>query len=119
MQAIVTVYVLALIAGNILCSAHPARRPVCEGCGDECDKCEFGVTKSALCGISECRKGPGEVCGGPSNSWGICGDGLICSCNRCAGCSIDSLVCFTNMTCLPHQSLESRHMDFLNRLAFK
>lgn len=31
-------------------------RPLCEGCGDECDKCEFGVTVSTLCGIRECRR---------------------------------------------------------------
>ncbi|XP_073368122.1 LOW QUALITY PROTEIN: queen brain-selective protein-1 [Mycetomoellerius zeteki] len=54
-----------------------------------------------------CRRGPGQICGGPSDSWGVCGDGLICSCNRCTGCSVDNLTCFAN-TCLPHQSLETR-----------
>ncbi|CAL1674129.1 unnamed protein product [Lasius platythorax] len=104
------------------CYAYPSLqrrqevRPPCMGCGDECDKCEFGVAISALCGIAECRRGPGQICGGPSESWGVCGDGLICSCNRCSGCSLDSLMCFAN-PCLPHQSLESRsHLEsLLNR----
>ncbi|KAG7204231.1 hypothetical protein KM043_002059 [Ampulex compressa] len=85
-------------------------RPLCEGCGDACDKCEFGVTISELCGVPECRRGPGQICGGPSETWGVCGDGLICSCNRCSGCSLESLTCFPN-PCLPHKTLESRHID--------
>lgn len=60
-------------------------------------------------------QGPGQICGGPSEAWGVCGDGLICNCNRCAGCSLASLECFTN-PCLPHQSLESRgHLELLDR----
>ncbi|XP_029167605.1 neuroparsin-A-like [Nylanderia fulva] len=103
------------------CYAHPTLqrqevRPLCVGCGNDCDKCEFGFAISALCGIAECRRGPGQICGGPSEAWGVCGDGLICSCNRCAGCSLDSLTCFPN-PCLPHQSLESRshHLEILDR----
>ncbi|XP_020289105.1 neuroparsin-A-like [Pseudomyrmex gracilis] len=84
-------------------------RPLCLGCGNECDKCEFGYTISTLCGIRECRRGPGQICGGPSETWGVCGEGLRCSCNRCSGCSLDSLTCFEN-PCLPH--LESRsHLE--------
>ncbi|RLU24880.1 hypothetical protein DMN91_002971 [Ooceraea biroi] len=110
---------IVLSAAIFLVCAHPTRRqevrPLCVGCGDECDKCEFGFTISALCGIPECRRGPGQICGGPSEAWGVCGDGLICNCNRCAGCSLASLECFTN-PCLPHQSLESRgHLELLDR----
>ncbi|XP_012216947.1 neuroparsin-A-like [Linepithema humile] len=118
------IHTIALLASIFLigkCYAHPMIRqqhevrPMCMGCGDECDKCEFGSTISTLCGIRECRRGPGQICGGPSENWGVCGDGLICSCNRCAGCSLDSLTCFDN-PCLPHQTLESRgHLEILNR----
>lgn len=39
------------------CYAHPTfRQELCAGCGEECDKCEFGVVISALCGIAECRR---------------------------------------------------------------
>ncbi|GAB1862955.1 Neuroparsin-A [Camponotus japonicus] len=101
------------------CYAHPTIRqqevrPLCVGCGDECDKCKFGFVISTVCGIPECRRGPGDICGGRNEAWGVCGDGLICQCNRCAGCSLDSLVCFANHACLPHQSLESgSHLEDL------
>ncbi|XP_018364967.1 PREDICTED: neuroparsin-A-like [Trachymyrmex cornetzi] len=123
-------YMIVLLAAVFLidkCHAHSAiaqrhePRPLCVGCGDKCEQCEFGYTTSTLCGISECRRGPGQICGGPSDSWGVCGDGLICSCNRCTGCSVDNLTCFAN-TCLPHQSLETRSYpdifdNFPNRFA--
>ncbi|EZA57869.1 hypothetical protein X777_00971, partial [Ooceraea biroi] len=51
---------IVLSAAIFLVCAHPTRRqevrPLCVGCGDECDKCEFGFTISALCGIPECRR---------------------------------------------------------------
>ncbi|XP_011687192.1 PREDICTED: neuroparsin-A-like isoform X2 [Wasmannia auropunctata] len=93
--------------------SHEPKSVYCIDCGDKCDQCVFGSIMSTLCvGVRECRKGPGESCGGPSDSWGVCGDGLICSCNQCTGCSVDSLTCFVN-TCLPHQSLERSHLDLL------
>ncbi|KAK2582654.1 hypothetical protein KPH14_004933 [Odynerus spinipes] len=112
-----SIYVLALLSIVFLsCSfAHPSIRTredvraVCDGCGYECDKCQYGVTISTLCGVPECRRGPGEICGGPSDSWGVCGDGLICSCNKCIGCSVDQLTCYSN-PCPPHRSLEARHL---------
>ncbi|XP_072749739.1 queen brain-selective protein-1 [Anoplolepis gracilipes] len=123
MLAFQFIHVIAFLATIFLigkCYSHPTLqrrqevRPLCVGCGDECDKCEFGFTISALCGIAECRRGPGQICGGPSEAWGVCGDGLICSCNRCAGCSLDSLTCFANRACLPHQSLEAgSHLEAL------
>ncbi|XP_029666235.1 neuroparsin-A-like [Formica exsecta] len=98
------------------CYAHPTfRQELCVGCGEECDKCEFGVVISALCGITECRRGPGQRCGGPSERWGVCGDGLMCSCNRCAGCSLDSLDCFANRACLPHLESGSHLEDIIRR----
>ena len=35
-----------------------------------------------LCG-EVCLKGPGDICGGIGDQYGVCGDGLACSsCNR-------------------------------------
>ncbi|KAL6423108.1 hypothetical protein ACFW04_010538 [Cataglyphis niger] len=106
------------------CYAHPTfprrheLKPLCaSGCGNECDKCEFGYTISALCGIAECRRGPGQICGGPNEAWGVCGEGLICRCNRCAGCSLDSFECFSDHACLPFSEPGSHLEDFLNRFS--
>ncbi|XP_011141108.1 neuroparsin-A [Harpegnathos saltator] len=116
-------HIIALLAAIFLigkCYAHPMiwqrqdiRSKECTGCGNECDKCKYGVTVSALCGIEECRRGPGEYCGGPSQSWGVCGEGMFCICDRCVGCSVDFLTCFTK-SCLPHQSLEQRGHHEIN-----
>ncbi|XP_043492234.1 neuroparsin-A-like [Polistes fuscatus] len=114
-----SIYILVLLCVIFLsCSfAHPFIgqgredvRQICDGCGYQCDKCKYGFTISPLCGIPVCNRGPGEVCGGPSESWGICGDGLICSCNKCIGCSVEELDCYSH-TCPPHRSLESRNPD--------
>ncbi|XP_014610517.1 PREDICTED: neuroparsin-A-like [Polistes canadensis] len=114
-----SIYILVLLFSVIFLScsfAHPFIgqredvRQICDGCGYQCDKCKYGFTISPLCGIPVCNRGPGEVCGGPSESWGICGDGLICSCNKCIGCSVEELDCYSH-TCPPHRSLESRNSD--------
>ena len=35
-----------------------------------------------VCGL--CLKGPGDICGGLGDQYGVCGAGLVCSsCNRC------------------------------------
>ncbi|KAA0203464.1 hypothetical protein HAZT_HAZT010688, partial [Hyalella azteca] len=40
--------------------------------------CQWGVGKDP-CGCCDvCLKGPGEVCGGPWNTSGWCGEGLTC-----------------------------------------
>ncbi|XP_032662967.1 neuroparsin-A-like [Odontomachus brunneus] len=89
----------------------------CVGCGNECNRCKYGSTMSAFCGgIKECRRGPGEYCGGRSQSWGICGEGMICICNRCVGCSLDMLTCFSS-SCLPQQNMEHRNQhDISDRI---
>merc|ERR1712107_464550 len=62
-------------------------------------RCEHGQGEGP-CG-PVCLKGPGEICGGEENIYGMCSEGLICSnCNRCTGCSYYSLTCFDN-DCLP------------------
>ncbi|XP_011637751.1 neuroparsin-A-like [Pogonomyrmex barbatus] len=112
-----TIFVIGKCHAHSTIQQRQELRPLCTSCGDECDKCDFGFIISTVCGTPQCRRGPGEICGGPSDTWGVCGDGLICSCNRCSGCSLDSLTCFAN-PCLPHQSLESRgHVDILDRYA--
>ncbi|XP_023320384.1 neuroparsin-A isoform X2 [Eurytemora carolleeae] len=56
-------------------------------------KCFYGLGEGP-CG-PVCLKGPGEVCGGEDDIYGICSEGLTCSnCNRCTGCSYFSLRCF-------------------------
>lgn len=116
-------YLLVLLSVVFLsCSfAHPSIRqredvrPICNGCGYDCDKCEYGVTISALCGIPECKKGPGEICGGPSDSWGVCAEGTYCNkCNKCTGCSLESelLTCYSD-PCPPHRGMEARHLGSL------
>ncbi|XP_047371190.1 neuroparsin-A-like isoform X1 [Vespa velutina] len=111
-------YVLMLLSFIFVSSsfAHPFIRQredvrqACKGCGRDCDKCKYGFTISDLCDVPVCKRGPGEICGGPSDSWGVCGAGLICSCNKCIGCSIEELECYSH-TCPPHLSLETRHSD--------
>ncbi|XP_015587662.1 neuroparsin-A isoform X2 [Cephus cinctus] len=115
MQLSQTYYVLVLLAIFLLYLAQPTMSH-CIPCGSECDQCKHGVVTTRLCGIPECRKGPGEICGGPSKNWGICGDGLTCNCSQCSGCSLDTNECFTNMNCFPMRS-KSRRSDFLNRLS--
>merc|ERR1712150_67681 len=52
------------------------------------------------CG-GECRKGPGEICGGSGRQYGVCGEGLTCSdCNRCTGCSYTSFKCYSEEACV-------------------
>ena len=44
--------------------------------------CPHGEREDPLCG-RQCLKGPGHVCGGRGNHYGLCGEGLTCSdCNR-------------------------------------
>ncbi|XP_014205923.1 neuroparsin-A-like [Copidosoma floridanum] len=69
------------------------QRSECESCAGECDKCKYGHAFSRFCGVEECLKGPGESCGGMRNKYGECGDGMYCRCNKCNGCSSDTLEC--------------------------
>ncbi|XP_053986613.1 neuroparsin-A-like isoform X1 [Hylaeus volcanicus] len=62
-----------------------------QSCGD-CSQCPFGTAKSPVCG-EVCAKGPGDMCGGHRDEWGICGEGMFCNCNRCDGCSVKDLNC--------------------------
>ncbi|XP_051166724.1 neuroparsin-A-like [Leptopilina boulardi] len=104
-----------------LCIAHPMikdreeERLLCETCGDDCDKCKFGVTFSSLCEVWQCQRGPGEICGGRGDKYGVCGDGLSCHCNKCVGCSIDSLDCYVN-NCLPRTEIQLSHPNRFNEL---
>ena len=52
------------------------------------------------CGVV-CKKGPGDICGGSGDQYGVCGNGLFCSnCNKCTGCSFTSFECFDDRQCL-------------------
>ncbi|KAF7991177.1 hypothetical protein HCN44_002739 [Aphidius gifuensis] len=83
---------------------------VCQGCGVNCDNCKYGVTISS-CRVLECRKGPGDDCGGVK---GTCGEGMICICDKCIGCSINTLECASSdiiRDCLPHRNRNSRYLN--------
>nr|AXF48195.1 neuroparsin [Laodelphax striatellus] len=57
-------------------------------CGDV--KCHFGgnYLRRGHETTCFCYKGPGEVCGGHDNIFGICETGLECnSCGKCVGCA--------------------------------
>ena len=42
--------------------------------------------QGACGGRGVCLKGPGDICGGLGDQYGVCGAGLVCSsCNRCEG----------------------------------
>ena len=61
--------------------------------------CKYGWERNA-CGQKTCTKGPGDLCGGKHQRYGICGEGLMCSnCNRCYGCSLKTFECFEDRNC--------------------
>jgi len=63
-------------------------------------KCKYGWEMDP-CGTKLCTKGPGEVCGGKNERYGICGEGLMCSnCQRCQGCSLKTFECFDDRQCI-------------------
>ncbi len=63
-------------------------------------QCVFGWEIDA-CGHKVCTKGPGDLCGGKHQRYGICGEGLMCSnCNRCQGCSLKTFQCFDDRHCI-------------------
>ena len=46
------------------------------------EMCAFGW-ETDPCGNTFCAKGPREMCGGKSNRYGVCGEGLMCgNCDR-------------------------------------
>ncbi|NP_001161196.1 neuroparsin-like peptide precursor [Nasonia vitripennis] len=87
------------------------QRSECEGCGANCKQCKYGSAYSLWCGLDECLKGPGEMCGGVRNKYGECGDGMYCRCNKCTGCSIDTLECFSGFCPILEQQMQLRHQD--------
>ncbi|XP_033215938.1 uncharacterized protein LOC117172290 [Belonocnema kinseyi] len=120
-MAIQSVGAFLLVTVLPLCIAYPSirdreeERIVCETCGNDCDKCKFGISFSSLCEVLQCRRGPGEICGGYDDKYGMCGDGLTCHCNKCVGCSTDLLECYTN-SCLPHTEIQLSHPNHFNGL---
>ncbi|KAG7175831.1 Single insulin-like growth factor-binding domain protein-2-like [Homarus americanus] len=53
----------------------------CSCSGAQCSypaNCRFGIEKDACHCCLVCKKAPGEVCGGPFDVDGHCGDGLVC-----------------------------------------
>jgi len=107
-KQIVILLVTTLISLTLmvpLASAYP------RGCGysrsqrvgirvDDASKCTYGWEVDA-CGNQICTKGPGEVCGGKNQRYGVCGEGLVCSnCNRCQGCSLRTYECFDDPKCI-------------------
>ncbi|KOC63352.1 hypothetical protein WH47_04801 [Habropoda laboriosa] len=105
-----TIRIAILLAVVLLfdkCSGYPSIMqevgPHCKGCGDSCQRCEFGVVMSNDCNIPQCAmasdriSGPGQSCGKHS----ICGEGMYCSCNnRCVGCSSKTFACSTLDPCV-------------------
>nr|CAH0109605.1 unnamed protein product [Daphnia galeata] len=94
---------LSIFAVFIVCFSRVNSAPRCTACNFHGDchppqNCVYGVVKD-YCGRDICAKGPGHRCGGKWNSLGICGEGLFCSCNRCGGCSLNTIECF-NLTCI-------------------
>ncbi|XP_019870400.1 neuroparsin-A [Aethina tumida] len=72
----------------------------CRPCINDCDdnppdECPWGESRDD-CGRRVCSKGPGERCGGYSNAFGSCGEGLTCRPydEKCHGCSLITLDCF-------------------------
>ncbi|XP_076755098.1 queen brain-selective protein-1 [Xylocopa sonorina] len=108
-QFIRVVIVLVILFRFDECSGFPwtrQKQDVCKGCGDMCDRCEYGIVKSIACDVLQCAKGPDEKCGGPDQVFGICGEGMYCNCNRCMGCSQLKLNCATTENpCLPYKSV--------------
>ncbi len=65
----------------------------------DASSCKYGW-ETDVCGVRRCTKGPGDLCGGKHQRYGICGEGLMCSnCNRCYGCSLKTFECFEDRTC--------------------
>lgn len=93
-------FCLLLFALVNLATAYP---DYCYNRNDEVvdeKKCIYGWDVDP-CGIKVCAKGPGEVCGGKHQRYGICGEGLMCSnCNRCQGCSMKTFECFDDRQCI-------------------
>ncbi|XP_076165671.1 queen brain-selective protein-1 [Ptiloglossa arizonensis] len=118
MPALRTVCIAVLLVVVLLfdkCFGYPSTRlklgfrQSCESCGDLCNTCPAGIAISPVCG-RVCAKRPGEICGGPGEMWGICGEGMYCNCNRCSGCSTTDLNCmqesgFKNICLPPVQSV--------------
>ncbi|XP_014226154.1 neuroparsin-A-like [Trichogramma pretiosum] len=117
--------IFLLLTSLPMLPAHPTiieraeaqlQRSECDGCGDQCAKCKYGSAFSRWCGLRECLKGPGEICGGARNKYGVCGDGMYCRCNKCTGCSIDTLECFSGFCPVYEQQIQLRHPDNLQGL---
>jgi len=67
---------------------------------EDVKKCQYGWEMDP-CGNKVCTKGPGEVCGGKHQRYGVCGEGLMCSnCLRCQGCSLKTFECFDDPHCI-------------------
>ena len=83
-------------------SSYTYSRLQCQYSETSDDKCLHGTTEGP-CGAM-CLKGPGEICGGNNNMYGVCGDGLSCSnCNRCSGCSFTTFTCHDEDHCISAQ----------------
>ena len=98
------VAVLALLAGGA--EAYPRCHFYMQHASGQANdnanlvECKFGWEED-VCGNKVCAKGPGELCGGKHNRYGICSEGLICSnCGRCSGCSYKNFVCFNDPECI-------------------
>ncbi|XP_043255195.1 neuroparsin-A-like [Colletes gigas] len=126
MPATQTVCIAVLLVVALLfdkCFGYPLTRLKIESeipceervCGNKCNDCPAGFTYSSFCGGKVCkkvsnrkvsnRKGLGEICGGLANMYGICGEGMFCKCNRCAGCSVMDLNCMQEQhDCTIHEN---------------
>ncbi|KAK4318321.1 hypothetical protein Pmani_010670 [Petrolisthes manimaculis] len=65
------------------------RRPPCSR-GERCPPVH-GVRPNGVC-----SKGPGQRCGGYRWEYGRCGEGTVCMCGVCTGCSPFDGSCYSN-----------------------
>ncbi|KAK3852485.1 hypothetical protein Pcinc_040931 [Petrolisthes cinctipes] len=57
--------------------------------------CKYG-TSLDWCRNGVCSKGPGQRCGGYRWEYGKCGEGTVCMCGVCTGCSPFDGSCYSN-----------------------
>lgn len=103
MKSSTMVFIMVMMAFNLalIVKAYPRACAYNRGQRvDDVKKCRYGWEVDP-CGNKICTKGPGEVCGGKNQRYGICGEGLMCSnCNRCQGCSLRTFECFDDPKCI-------------------
>eukprot|EP00092_Neocalanus_flemingeri_P059109 GFUD01070560.1.p1 GENE.GFUD01070560.1~~GFUD01070560.1.p1 ORF type:complete len:121 (+),score=37.51 GFUD01070560.1:28-363(+) len=99
-----TLAITCLLASTQPSSARPSSRSAglvwCYWAGQAAlsGTCQYGEMMGP-CG-RVCLRGPGEMCGGRGDRYGVCGGGMTCSdCNKCQECSARTGECSDDMEC--------------------